>query len=315
MQPGFELELFYRIQSDEKWTNWRPFHQNNHGATPDRTAFEADPIFKDFSKIQFKASRPVKNTVNFRLFFPTSSQAAIKLGNPESSACNCNLPVFCGRSCWCQSGSCTTGYTPTPTQPTHIIVHHSAGFNSSNDYKAVVAYYWDLHVNTNGWDDIGYNWLIDPNGQIYEGRGSGVTGAHFSCMNSHTTGICLIGNFQNTSPTVQAKNALKELSAWESCDKGIEVTDSSVHSSSQLLSSHISGHRDANPANTGCPNNTLCPGNFLYPQLPAIAMDIASSPCFQAVGLEVKTARKYFCISQSCEGCTRRLNRPQLLKT
>src|SRR5690606_16144840 len=60
----------------------------------------------------------------------------------------------------------------------HIIVHHTVTKNETTDWKSEVRYVWELHAKKNGWNDIGYNYLIDPNGVIYEGKygGEGTTG-------------------------------------------------------------------------------------------------------------------------------------------
>lgn len=288
MQEDVQAGLFYRIKAGREWSEWRSFHPNTHGETPGRSAYEADPILTGFSQIQFRCSDTLDEPVIFRLYIPVQEKKSpeIALKSSVTDSCACPQPTYCDRACWCPDSNCSTGYTPTPTQPTHIIVHHSAGFSSNSDYKWVVAYYWDLHVNTNGWDDIGYNWLIDPNGVIYEARGSDVTGAHFSCMNSNTTGICMIGNYESRNPTSLSKTALKELIAWEACSHGIDVQDSSIHASSQLMLKHVSGHRDGNIAHTGCPKGTLCPGGWLYAQLPQVVVDVAGMACMQTVDLE-----------------------------
>jgi hypothetical protein len=74
----------------------------------------------------------------------------------------------------------------TATEVKHIVVHHSAGSNSLNDWQEAVRAIYIYHTESNGWDDIGYNFLIDPNGVVYEGRESqgvadidNIKGAHF----------------------------------------------------------------------------------------------------------------------------------------
>lgn len=295
LQAGVETQLWFRTGSGKGWQEWQSFAPNREGETPDRSAFVADPIQDPFTKIQFRSSDTLEQPVVFRLYFAGATEKKSPEQSPaslSSDSCQCPAPAYCGRSCWCPDNSCAKNYVPVPTVPTHIIVHHSAGFSSSTNFALVVAYYWDLHVNTNGWDDIGYNWLIDANGVVYEGRGAGVTGAHFSCLNSNTTGICLIGNFENTTPTVPAKNSLKNLAAWEACTWNIDVADSSVHLPSQLLLKNISGHRDANNATVGCPKGTLCPGVFLYAQFSTLRSDVASNPCLHLVGLDEKWISK-----------------------
>jgi len=147
-------------------------------------------------------------------------------------------------------------YTTT-LDVTHLIVHHAASANTSTNWPGVVRSIWDFHVNFNGWDDIGYNWLIDPLGQVYEGRGDNVRGAHFCGTNSGTVGICMLGNFQTEPPKDSAVEKLSKLLAWKSCDIDIDPIDTAFHNSSGLQLNTISGHRQ------GC--STSCPGDLFFP--------------------------------------------------
>ena len=74
------------------------------------------------------------------------------------------------------------------------------------------------HVQGNGWNDIGYNFLVDRFGTVYEGRGGGidrnVIGAHAQGFNSGTVGVALIGNFMRATPTEAQQDALVRLLAW-----------------------------------------------------------------------------------------------------
>ena len=74
------------------------------------------------------------------------------------------------------------------------------------------------HVKANGWNDIGYNFLVDRYGTVYEGRGGGVTrnviGAHSLGFNSGTVGVSLIGNFQSAAPPAASVSSLVRLLAW-----------------------------------------------------------------------------------------------------
>nr|MCU0347845.1 N-acetylmuramoyl-L-alanine amidase [Saprospiraceae bacterium] len=153
---------------------------------------------------------------------PTAPNPQSAIQNPQS-VCSCPQPPFQGRLDWCPDGSCPTDPTPDfVPDPTHVIIHHSAGTNVSSDWAAVVRSFWDFHVNVNGWDDIGYNWLVDPNGVLYEGRGDGRLGAHFCAQNGNTTGICVIGDFTSIQPQAAAMNTLADFLAWETCDENID---------------------------------------------------------------------------------------------
>lgn len=168
-------------------------------------------------------------------------------------------------------------WTPAYTTVTHAVVHHTAGANSVPDWEAEVRSIWYLHTVTNAWGDIGYNFLIDPNGTIYEGRAGGdaAIGAHFSCRNSNTVGISLMGTYTTVAPTAAARTSLERL-LRELCKRfGIDPNATVYHVPTALNLPTIIGHRDGNGA--GC-TITECPGNVLYAALPAIRAAVACTP-------------------------------------
>lgn len=199
---------------------------------------------------------------------PPSSLIPHPTSQSTRSACPCPQPAYQDRAGWCPDGSCPPNPSPSQTNVTHLIVHHSAGTNVASDWAAVVRAIWDFHVNVNGWSDIGYNWLIDPNGVLYEGRGDDILGAHFCGTNGGTMGLCMMGDFTNIQPANQAVKTLTQLLAWKACDENLDPQGSAFHASSGLTLNRISGHRD------GC--STSCPGNAFYPTLPYVRMSVKS---------------------------------------
>ena len=158
----------------------------------------------------------------------------------------------------------------TENEVDHLIVHHSATSNNVSDYMQVVRNIYLYHTEVNGWDDIGYNYLIDPEGTLYEGRDDqGVTdqdnikGAHFCGKNTGTMGVCMIGNYNEIHASKAAISALQRLLTWKSYKDVISPLDSTRHpdQTGDYLA-HIAGHRD------GCA--TLCPGDSLYASFGAI---------------------------------------------
>lgn len=280
-KENYNGQLYFRTQKENRklWSTWKPFPKMTEGKTPNRTVFFGGDINSNTNYIQLKSSQPFPSHFNLRLFFPGHSSendnAQVRTGEAD---CTCAQPDICGRSCWCPSGDCPIDTTPEPTIASHFIVHHSAGQTTSSDFAAVVRSYYDLHTNTNGWDDIGYNWLIDGNGVIYEGRGQGLQGAHFSCMNENTIGICVIGNYENATPTAEAINALQNFIAWGSCEEDIDVLGMDFHPSSTFNLNNISGHLDGNNSPNAC-SSTVCPGVNLYGLLPTIRDEISALPC------------------------------------
>jgi hypothetical protein len=186
---------------------------------------------------------------------------------------------FLSRVEWgCPDGEEAPLWTPVYTIVSHAVVHHTAGANNLPDWVTEVRNIWFFHTYTNGWGDIGYNFLIDPNGIVYEGRagGNGVIGAHFSCRNTNTVGIALLGTYSTTAPTDAALTSLKNLLAELARRNAIDPTAFAYHPPTNLLLPTILGHRDGNPSTKTC-SRTECPGDVLYAMLPAIRSDVAEA--------------------------------------
>jgi hypothetical protein len=94
--------------------------------------------------------------------------------------------------------------TTTWSRRTEFVVHYSAGPTSQTP-KQIQAF----HMNSNGWSDIGYNFLVDTRGRIYEGRGWLVVGAHADGHNTSGIGVCFIG--RNGDATAAAKRSIRAL--------------------------------------------------------------------------------------------------------
>ena len=157
------------------------------------------------------------------------------------------------------------------------VVHHTAGASPASPAQsaAIVRGIQTYHVLGNGWDDIGYNFLVDRFGQVFEGRYGGiernVVGAHAQGFNSGSVGIAVIGNYGRGAPSTAARDALTRLISWR-----LDVVHVHPLSRTSLISSGnpkfrkglpvwmraISGHSD-----TGY---TSCPGAGLYGQLGTI---------------------------------------------
>jgi hypothetical protein len=132
----------------------------------------------------------------------------------------------------------------------------------SRDYKAIVRAIYYYHTITRGWGDIGYNYIIDPLGNIYEGRygGDKVIGAHALCYNNGSMGIAIIGNYMDDDVPEPALQSLITLLAVKAKANGIDPDGSSVFFGMKLP--NILGHRDIRA--------TSCPGDKLYNLLPKI---------------------------------------------
>lgn len=172
------------------------------------------------------------------------------------------------QSVW-RAGLAAPKPNPVSTPTRHAIVHHSAGSTFDTNYTAVVRSYYLLHTEVNGWDDIGYNYLIARDGSIFAGRDpqgapgvaqDNVRGAHFCGKNENTMGVCVIGDFTSQSPSTASLAALCDLLAWKFEKEGLDPLGSQAHPGPADASlTRLAGHRD------GC--TTACPGNLLYSEL------------------------------------------------
>jgi flagellar hook assembly protein FlgD len=162
-------------------------------------------------------------------------------------------------------------------------VHHTVSGNSYSRGEAPAAvraiYYY--HVRSVGFNDLGYNFLIDHYGTIYEGRYGGVTagviGAQTFGFNTGSTGVALIGSFDSSSPPASSLTALKKLLAWKLDVHHAKPTssarmtcraDEKYKAGQTVVLPAVSGHRNA--------NYTACPGDALYAKLAGIRASAAS---------------------------------------
>jgi flagellar hook assembly protein FlgD len=162
-------------------------------------------------------------------------------------------------------------------------LHHT---DTSNDYTeaqapAIVRAIYYYHTKVLGWDDIGYNFLIDKYGTIYEGRAGSITanviGAQVLGFNTHSLGVALIGDYMNVAPTAAQLASLEQLLAWKFAINGIDPLGTAVmtcettqkfQAGQQVTLPTIAGHRDA--------NYTDCPGTDAYALLPQIRTAVAA---------------------------------------
>lgn len=179
-----------------------------------------------------------------------------------------------------------------------VFVHHTAGSNtySCADSAAVVRSLYAYHVQSEKWKDIGYNFLVDRCGTVFEGRKGGVDrpvfGAHTYGFNRESAGIAVIGTYTDATAPAAVTTAVARVAAWKLGQYKGDPAGSTVLTAGATGGNYfgtkftagtkysfkqISGHRDG--------FNTQCPGNMLYGQLKSIR-DLAAGP---VTGLAVKS--------------------------
>ena len=194
-------------------------------------------------------------------------------------------PKIISRAAWgaSRSSGCSSPIYGASTRG--AVIHHTAGSNtysasqSASIVKATQAY----HTGARDWCDIGYNFLVDKYGQIFEGRAGGITrgvrAAHSGngTVNQETVGVSMMGTFSSTAPTAAMQKAVADLVAWKFAIHGIPATGR--YTSGGVTLDRIAGHRNV--------VGTECPGAAAYAWVvssnglrKAVAQRLAAAPDF-----------------------------------
>ena len=146
-------------------------------------------------------------------------------------------------------------------------VHHTVNANdySRAEVPGIIRSIYAYHTKSRGWSDIGYNFLVDRFGRIWEGRYGGidrpVVGAHTLNYNDYAFAMSAIGNYDVTQPSSAMVAAYGALFAWKLSLHGVDASSTSQQVGSKVFPA-INGHRDA--------ASTACPGKYLYARIPDI---------------------------------------------
>ena len=146
-------------------------------------------------------------------------------------------------------------------------VHHTV---NANDYTraevpGIIRSIYAYHTQSRGWSDIGYNYVVDRFGRIWEGRYGGidrpVVGAHTLNYNDYAFAMSAIGNYDIHQPSQAMVEAYGALFAWKLSLHGVDASSTKQWVGSRYFEA-INGHRDA--------ASTACPGRYLYAKIPEI---------------------------------------------
>ncbi|HRY59976.1 MAG TPA: N-acetylmuramoyl-L-alanine amidase [Patescibacteria group bacterium] len=219
------------------------FNANKDSYLQYKAVFDAQDIGKNFS-------------ISLSIFDASAAPLITKI-----SADSAGLgPKIISRSAWGANES-YMNWTPEYSEVKAFIIHHTAGDAGSGiiDQASLMRNIYYGHAVSNGWGDIGYNYVIDFNGNIYEGRtgGGSVVAGHTTGYNYGTIGISVMGDYTTREFTEQQTQALADLIAYKSFQNGIDPTGM-VYLKDKTISTVV-GHRDLNA--------TLCPGTNIYTKI------------------------------------------------
>lgn len=291
--PGGDVagqEFFVRTRTGTHWSGWNSLHaEAEHGPTPGSVEASGalpgtDPmVVGDVDAVQVKATasgRAAPQGLTLSVIDPGEQPAARpdeRLGPPAYPATGgasgrTPRPAIYSRAQWGADESLRDGFAGYG-EVDGSFVHHTV---NANDYTraevpAILRGIYAYHTQSQGWSDVGYNYLVDRFGRIWEGRWGGigrpVIGAHTLAYNEESFAMSAIGNFELTQPTGPMLAAYGRLYAWKLSLHGVEA-DAAANIDG-LHARAINGHRDA--------ASTACPGRHLYAKLPAIRMRAANA--------------------------------------
>jgi hypothetical protein len=266
-----------RVRRQGRWSRWVALEaQGADAPDPGRGESSAvaasSPVWVGTAgAVQYRMSRRVPN---LRLHFVRVAGAR----RVRARAAQAQQPGFVSREEW-GADACPPRRAPQYGQVRAVHVHHTVSLNdySPAEAPAMVLAICRYHRNSNGWDDIGYNALVDKYGVLYEGRAGGldkaVIGAQAQGFNAQTAGIASIGDNRSVAASPAELEAIAGYIRWKLAVHGqplsgpVTVTSSGgsltkYAAGARVTLQRVIGHRD-----TG---RTTCPGDALYAQLPQL---------------------------------------------
>ena len=238
----------------------------------------AEPTGQSTSAVTAQSITPASFSMAETSSLPASTVPAAL---PVATSAN-GLPVpVTTRAEWGANASYMS-WDPDYASAGHVVVHHTAGTNnySAGQSASIVRGIYYYHAVTLDWGDIGYNFLIDKYGTVFEGRSGSVAapagrmsvGAHARGVNTGTMGLSMMGDYSSVSPSDAQLSSVGKMAGWFLRRAGITDangwaglnvwTTERYQAGSTISMPRILGHRDV--------GYTSCPGNVGYSKLGTI---------------------------------------------
>ncbi len=274
-----EVEVEFRTHNGKRWSDWEPANdpateRPDHKSTIHKAMILADEIHKiqyrfeiagkngqispevDISKAQIelvdstKGPSPTKNNL--------LKEILQKIGLIKEVSARADGPRIYSRAEWgSPEPHSSDRWNPEYRAINRIVVHHTATTMTS-DPAAMIRAIWHFHANSNGWGDIGYNYLVDGYGNIYQGRyydpayaevnRKDVVAGHAYGWNYGTTGIAALGDFAGSNEAPEAMlRAIGDIAAFKIHRYGVDPAGYFGEWPALV------GHRDV--ISTACPIN------------------------------------------------------------
>jgi N-acetylmuramoyl-L-alanine amidase len=278
-EPSIRLRV---RQPGKGWSRWERIHaEGADGPDPGRgepAVGASEPLWVGAADaVQYRLSRHVPG---LRLHFVNVGRYA----QPRLRAAQEPQPDFVTRAEWGAS-QCPPRQAPQYGSVQAVHIHHTVSLNdyAPSEGPAIVLAICRYHRNSNGWNDVGYNALVDKYGVLYEGRAGGldqaVVGAQAQGFNSQTAGIASIGDHTSVPATPETLSALARYVRWKLGVHGqplagpVTLTSAGGSASRYAAGARVTVERVLAHRDTG---RTACPGELLYSQLEELRAMVAT---------------------------------------
>ena len=291
-------ELRVRVSADgERWTDWAhvellppdegPDPGSHEPAIPAGGLVPTEPVWTGAARwlqVDVEGAEPdevvptVIDTLGQTRSLPGRMWDAVRAAwRPAAAEAITTAPAIVSRAGWGADESLRSGSPSYSRRIRAGFVHHTVNANTYTQAEAagLVRGIYRYHTQSLGWDDIGYNFLVDRFGTVYEGRAGGadrpVIGAHAGGFNTSTFGVSSLGTHTTAGPGAEALESIARMIAWKFDLHHVDVAGAAVLTSrgstrfaegQQVRLATVSGHRAV--------SETSCPGQALENLLPAI---------------------------------------------
>ena len=281
--PGAELRA---RGLDGRWSEWLPVHDgHDHGPDGAGASGVSDPIWTGPARaFELRSARPLRGAKAVLVDAGGAASAAAIRYVDSGLTAGGGQPDIIARSSWA-TAACRPRVPSVFGAIDLAFVHHTVSTNAYQPSQSVrmVRSICLFHKYGNGWNDIGYNFVVDRYGRVFEGRAGGIdeaiVGAQAGGYNDYSTGVALLGTFTSGGPPRSAFESLAQLLAWKLSLHGLEIPGqvtvkvlrsgapySRYRAGSLVTLNRIAGHRDA--------DSTSCPGAGMYRQLPRLRQSV-----------------------------------------
>ncbi len=280
VSPGTVIDLAVRTSGDgTTWGDWQHLHADTHARDLRDTATFGDLIIGAPARFaQFSAATQGATATNppvLRAFRLTAVNTLTTSDNAVYHTEAINGITIVPRAGWSADEKLRFDkmnkeiWPPEYRAIKKVIVHHTVTRDPETDPRATMRAIYQYHAISRGWGDIGYNYLIDQQGTIYEGRfgGDRVVGGHALQYNWGSIGIAILGTYSDHTISDAARSSLIALIRAKAGDLD-PVGKSFFIDRDNVM--NISGHRGV--------INTSCPGDGFYPKMNNLRREMKGLP-------------------------------------